>query len=544
MYIDGKLVIDNWTNGPYKEKATKLTIEDTKDGDIHWIEVRFYESTSSAKFSFSLEQYKDSTILSDSGWYAEYYPKVIGKNETPVYKVSDSKKPVVIGGENSLNSISQINFNWGKNSPDSSIPNDKFSAIFKREYNLKENTNYNFRLSADNGVLLEIDGKVVLDAWEGSIDKEKEVLGYYLPKGKHTFVIKYYENVGNASINFKMEKAKVALESYDYLGYTINDAVNIQTSKKAQTDKKYKAYIREDGLSYVSKATDYGIVATGNWNVRGGPSTGQWVIGQFSTGDKVTIKAKTAKDSNGKYWYEVDYYKYYNEIKAATEDFPPKYSLAYHTWVNASPADIKYYLEPNNFVKDDKQKLQFLLLSSSANVSEKEVNDKILKNKGILAGKASSFVTAGEKYGINEIYLISHALLETGNGSSTLAKGVKVSSVDGKKVTPKVVYNMYGIGAYDSSAVKSGSEYAYKQGWFTPEKAIIGGAEFIGKNYINNSTYKQETLYKMRWNTLSPGVHQYATDIGWASKQVSTMYNLYNLLTTYRMDLKIPVYRK
>ena len=80
-------------------------------------------------------------------------------------------------------------------------------------------------------------------------------------------------------------------------------------------------------------------------------------------------------------------------------------------------------------------------------------------------------------------------------------------------------------------------------GWTTPEKAIIGGAEFIGKNYINNITYKQDTLYKMRWNPSKPGEHQYATDIGWASKQVSSMYNLYNMLTSYRMELEIPKYK-
>jgi len=243
------------------------------------------------------------------------------------------------------------------------------------------------------------------------------------------------------------------------------------------------------------------------------------------------------------FWYEVDFYKYSIPVGDIKPDIVPKYTVKYNTWVNASPTDIKYYMDPSNFEKDDKQKLQFLLLSSSANLNSQEVNDKILKNKGILSGKGSSFNKAGESYGINEIYLISHALLETGNGTSNLATGIKVSSVDGKAVTPKIVYNMYGIGAVDSSPLKSGSEYAYKMGWDTPDKAIIGGAEFIGKNYINNATYKQNTLYKMRWNPSKPGIHQYATDIGWASKQVNSMYNLYNMLTSYRMDLEIPRYR-
>ena len=46
------------------------------------------------------------------------------------------------------------------------------------------------------------------------------------------------------------------------------------------------------------------------------------------------------------------------------------------------------------------------------------MNDKILKGKGILAGKGDAFIKAGLTNKINEVYLISHALLETGNGKS------------------------------------------------------------------------------------------------------------------------------
>ena len=104
-------------------------------------------------------------------------------------------------------------------------------------------------------------------------------------------------------------------------------------------------------------------------------------------------------------------------------------------------------------------------------------------------------------------------------------------------------YNMYGIGAVDSSALRSGSEYAYKQGWFTPEAAIIGGAKFIAERYINHTTYKQNTLYKMRWNPARPGTHQYATDIGWAYKQVSNISRLYNLIDTYTLHFDVPQYK-
>jgi len=94
-------------------------------------------------------------------------------------------------------------------------------------------------------------------------------------------------------------------------------------------------------------------------------------------------------------------------------------------------------------------------------------------------------------------------------------------------------------------AVEAGSQRAYKEGWDTPEKAIIGGAQFIASSYINSSIYKQDTLYKMRWNPANPTVHQYATDIGWAVKQTRSLDKIIELSDKYNLVLNfdIPVYK-
>ncbi|MCM2675850.1 hypothetical protein [Alkalicoccobacillus plakortidis] len=81
--------------------------------------------------------------------------------------------------------------------------------------------------------------------------------------------------------------------------------------------------------------------------------------------------------------------------------------------------------------------------------------------------------------------------------------------------------------------------------WTTPYKSIVGGAKFIGDRYVLAG---QNSLYKMRWNPegmVRNGrpTHQYATDIGWASKQVHSMYNLYQGIGSYNLSLDIPVYR-
>ncbi|WP_442638072.1 SH3 domain-containing protein [Rossellomorea marisflavi] len=260
------------------------------------------------------------------------------------------------------------------------------------------------------------------------------------------------------------------------------------------------------------------------------------------SGTKGVIQKTTsvlASDSNFSHVYGT---LYKNTNVSILNETKTHYQVYYQTWRNATKADILPMLDPNRFVKGTPEYFQFLDLSKSAEVSASELN-KVLIGKGILSGKGQAFIDAGKTHHVNEIYLVSHALLETGQGNSVLATGVTVSSVNGKKVTPKRVYNMFGIGAYDSSALKSGSEFAYQQGWFTPEQAIIGGAKFIGDKYVNHVTYKQNTLYKMRWNPERPGTHQYATDIGWAVKQVYSISNLYKALDDYTLSFDVPNYK-
>ncbi|ULT54389.1 SH3 domain-containing protein [Neobacillus drentensis] len=300
--------------------------------------------------------------------------------------------------------------------------------------------------------------------------------------------------------------------TYENYTTSLADMVKTEMAVHPQTDKKYNTFIREDALKVTSSTA--AIVNGGSWNVRGGAGTNYWVIGQVTNQQSVQLLNKV-KGSDGYNWYQIAYDK---------------------TWVNASPDDVSYYLDPKNFQGKTIDSLQFLKLSVTASLNADEVNARILTGKGILVGLASTFISAGTKYGINEMYLISHALLETSNGTSQLANGVQING--------KTVYNMYGIGAYDNSAVTSGAQFAYNAGWFTPEAAIIGGAQFIANGYINAG---QDTLYKMRWNpkavaTTGNASHQYATDIGWAAKQVSQIYNLYNLIDSYKLVLEIPKY--
>ncbi|KKK38787.1 hypothetical protein WQ57_07350 [Mesobacillus campisalis] len=289
---------------------------------------------------------------------------------------------------------------------------------------------------------------------------------------------------------------------YTDYGMTLPAMLDKQMQGSPQTDKyrNEPRFIHADYVDLTNK-----VVTADRVNVRTGPSTTSSVTQQVNAGTSVMVIAKTGD------WVEVRL-----------------------TWQNATASDVGYYLNPDNFSINNKDYFQFLKLSQTANINASEVNEKILKGKGILDGKGQAFVDAAQRYNINELYLISHSLLETGNGTSSLATGTVYNG--------RTVYNMYGYGAYDSCPLTCGAKAAYDNGWFTPEAAIVGGAQFISSRYIYNTTFQQDTLYKMRWNPVQPW-HQYATDIGWAYKQVNSIYNLYQLLDNYTLYYDVPNYQ-
>ena len=305
-----------------------------------------------------------------------------------------------------------------------------------------------------------------------------------------------------------------------------------------------------------------------NTNIRRDASTNNPELTQVNAGEIFTY-VSTTEPGDGFLWYEIDVQRLnlVQDTGWLREDVVKK--------LEGNALDISSI--PTSF-------FQFLVLSGQSGANTGDLNN-ILNNRGVLHNTGELFIQAGKQYNINEIYLVSHALLETGNGGSALATGaIRVGEIDpnrwvsvqpqsdGKdkkmiahrylvegswrwniyedenfdlsKVDLKKTYNMFGIGAVDSAPYTRGSVEAFRQGWLTSEKAIVEGSQWISLRYVNHSTYRQDTLYKMRWNPERPGIHQYATDIGWAVKQTSRIKSLYGMCESYNLRFDVPEYRK
>lgn len=319
---------------------------------------------------------------------------------------------------------------------------------------------------------------------------------------------------------FQNLKATASSASANLAGLSTNTKLEYLGTQKVGSTTWFKV---KSGLltGYVNAS-----FVVGNVNVFKDASLTAHSFGVLNPGETVTITGELGQ------YYTISYYR------------PSGYHIRVYdqTWRRATDEEITRHVSPSSFATTSREYFQFLDLSKSADLTAPVLN-KSLVGKGILAGRGQAFIDAARTHKVNEIYLLSHALIETGHGTSALATGILVSSVDGKPVTPKTVYNMYGIGAIDGNANAKGAEHAYKEGWFTPEAAIIGGAKFISEKYIHNSNRNQNTVYKMRFNPNNPGTYQYATDIAWATKQTTNIYNMYQQLESYTLYFDVPKFQ-
>lgn len=224
--------------------------------------------------------------------------------------------------------------------------------------------------------------------------------------------------------------------------------------------------------------------------------------------------------------------------------------VASYGGMKLTPDKYNTYIDPS---KDTTHGYQFLRLNVYRPVQSSTYNSLLnskVKSYSVLRNKGSVLNAAAKTYKIDPVYFLCQTILETGYGTSTLSQGKYITKVisgasvvrnsrgtvtgfkkvNGKYITKSIskrkVYNLYGIKAYDSDPQLCGFSYAYYNGWTSVNKAVNGAAKYVSQEYINNSTYRQNTLYKYRYNPNSSYLwHQYATDPAYAQKIASIMYS-------------------
>lgn len=241
-------------------------------------------------------------------------------------------------------------------------------------------------------------------------------------------------------------------------------------------------------------------------------------------------------------------------------------------WVDSSRRAVEYCMDPRNFLNSIRI-FQFEELSYNANTNTLTGIEKILYGTEFYNKPVSYLDSVGNTIAMNEKYsdLILRASRASYVSSYHLASRIKQevgpflthNSISGTVEGFEGLYNFYNIGATSSSepmgAIKNGLRYAkdgngavseirekYLIPWNTKEKAITGGAIFIGSSYINVG---QNTVYLQKFDVNDEGEnglfwHQYMTNVLAPYSESKSIYNGYqkNGLLNTAMSFIIPVY--
>ena len=227
----------------------------------------------------------------------------------------------------------------------------------------------------------------------------------------------------------------------------------------------------------------------------------------------------------------------------------------------ASDAIVAYYLDPRNFLNEQNI---FQFVESSYNEKQQTVETiqktvegtfldttitcKDFNGNDVTMSYAQMIVEAAKQSNVSAFYIKSKIVQEVGvNGSG---------SVSGTYPGYEGYYNFYNYGAHDTGdPIANGLAYAKDQGWDSQYKAIIGGANLIGKQYIEAG---QNTAYFNKWDVVGTKIlkdgesqvvneedlfwHQYMTNIQDPTNQSYSNYELYKDILNNEITFIIPVY--
>ncbi|MCQ2496735.1 MAG: GW dipeptide domain-containing protein [Lachnospiraceae bacterium] len=236
------------------------------------------------------------------------------------------------------------------------------------------------------------------------------------------------------------------------------------------------------------------------------------------------------------------------------------------SWVTASREAVEYYMDPRNFL-DEASVFQFEVLTYNPSFQTREGVEKILKNTAMNGASyeytdelgekrsisyADTFMMAAEYSGVSPLHLASRVKQEVTIGANAMSNSVTgtVSGLEG-------LYNYYNIGAYHSTAaggaIANGLNFA-KTGssssllnmnclipWNNRLRSILGGAFYIGNNYINRG---QDTIYLQKFNVTPGGNfwHQYMANVEAPYSEGRRVFNAYEDPAELAIVFSIPIY--
>ncbi|KKQ97620.1 MAG: PA14 domain-containing protein [Candidatus Woesebacteria bacterium GW2011_GWB1_39_12] len=192
LFINNQLIINQWNNhSPTDHYGGAIRLEAGKKYNII---LEYYENTggSTIQLYWSYPNQVRQIIpqqrlynlyaLSNGGLRGNYYSG-IGYGTLRVSNID-----------------SQVNYNWGLNSPNPALSTDYFSILWLGQITPPTTGLYTFYTNTDDGVRLFVNNQLLINNWTVHSPFENTASVYLEGGKKYNLLLEYYENQGGASI--------------------------------------------------------------------------------------------------------------------------------------------------------------------------------------------------------------------------------------------------------------------------------------------------------------------------------------------------------
>jgi GH43 family beta-xylosidase len=286
LWVDGRLIVDNWVNQSATEKSATLPLAAGRSYDIR---LDYYDAASAAQVSLS---WSSAHVAKQTIPAARLFPSPGGLAAT-YYDNQD------FTGATVTRSDAGVDFNWGSGSPDASIAPTTYSATWTGQITPQFSQTYTFYVTPDAGATakLWVDRELVFDS--ASVQATPQVK---LEAGKrYDIELSYAHWMGAASVRLEWSSPSQARQ--------VIPTARLAASKLGGIPTQVPTYTNP---ATDKNRPDPGVIFDGGYywmtHTTGGPSSG-WplyrssdLLTWTSMGNLLTTANKPAFMDDGSFW--------------------------------------------------------------------------------------------------------------------------------------------------------------------------------------------------------------------------------------------------
>jgi GH43 family beta-xylosidase len=235
LWVDGRLLVDNWVNQLPTEKSGKITLEAGQKYDIR-LDYYEFDQSSQAKLSWSSASQAKQVIPS-----ARTFASPAGLDATYFDNQNFTGKTV-----STIDSA--VDFTWGTASPASGIGGDTFSGRWTGFVRPTTSETYTFTLTgdADATMKLRVDGQIVVDTTsvqDGGVIKLEADKWYPIE-------LEYAENTGSANVKLEWASPTVAKQVIPNARLAASTKTAVPTKQTLYTNSVEDRDLPDPGIIY------------------------------------------------------------------------------------------------------------------------------------------------------------------------------------------------------------------------------------------------------------------------------------------------------